>query len=281
MASPLPRSTVQLVHNPLAGSFSAARLAALEAAFMRTGMTPSQSISSPGVDFQLLPGIDHLCIAGGDGTVRHVMAALAPHGAFPPISIYPMGTINLVAREWSVPGDPDAFVRSVGQQPRLNPVQINDTYFVACASIGPDARAVAGVSDTLKRRIGRAAYGVAMAREFVRWSRPKLTLLANGEAIECEAIYIANGRYFAGPWSFAPDARVDQPQIHCVALKTARRRDFLRFMYMTLRGKTDTHPNIIRFICTTVSVDSSALHPVQADGDIITALPVKITSLVP
>ncbi len=270
----LPHRTVQIVHNPLAGSFNRVRLAALASAFERAGYGVSLSESSARSPFSLQDGVDHLCVVGGDGTVRQVVAALVPLGPLPRLSIYPMGTINLVAREWDVPSDPDIFVQSFADQSSLRPVRINDTFFIACASIGPDARAVAAVSEPLKRRIGRLAYGVSIAREFMRWSRPKLKFTVNGEQIDCEALYIAKGRYFAGPWSFAPEARVDQPELHIVALKTARRRDFLRFMIATMTGSTRAHSNIIRLSCRSLSLDGAG--PVQADGDIITHLPAEL-----
>jgi diacylglycerol kinase (ATP) len=277
MDEPRPDCAVQIVSNPLAGSFSKARFTALCEAFERAGYAVHLSESSARSPFIHKAGIDLICVAGGDGTVRHVAAALAPLAEPPHLTVYPMGTINLVAREWNVPKEPEAFVRSLGTQPVLRPVEINDTYFIACASVGPDARAVAAVSEPLKRWIGRAAYAVSMTKEFIAWSRPHLTLSIEGRHLDCEAVYVAKGRYFAGPWSFAPNARVDQPDLHIVALKTARRRDFLRFMIATLFGSTKPHPNIIRRTCTTFWIGGSRTLAVQADGDIITHLPAELT----
>src|SRR5690606_19476787 len=144
------------------------------------------------------------------------------------LSIYPAGTINLLAREAGYPTDPETFARLVlsGEPRRLHyPVMLGDGYFFACAGVGPDSFAVEQVSTRLKRRIGRLAYLAAFVRLLWRWPRHAIRLEAEGRTVECEAFYVAKGRYYAGGWSFAQQARVHDPVLHVVALPTARRRD--------------------------------------------------------
>jgi hypothetical protein len=57
---------------------------------------------------------------------------------------------------------------------RFHPVALNDTFFLACASVGPDSRAVAEVSLALKRRIGKLAYAAAFGRILFDWRRPRI-----------------------------------------------------------------------------------------------------------
>ena len=67
------------------------------------------------------------------------------------------GTINLFQREVDKPADVQGFARATlaGMAAAIHyPVLANDTLFLGCASIGPDAYAVAGVSEALKARIG-------------------------------------------------------------------------------------------------------------------------------
>jgi diacylglycerol kinase (ATP) len=275
-ASTISLGRVQIVYNPLAGSFNAPRLAALERAFTKAGHSPLMTECSSQTAFALGDSTNHLCVAGGDGTIRQVVSALAGHASQPPMSIYPMGTINLIAREWRVPRTPKAFVASFETARQLHPVKLNEGWFVACASVGPDSRAVAGVSEDLKRRIGRFAYAASLAQQFVKWQRPKLSVEIDGNAMDCEALYIANGRYFAGPWSFAPTARVDQPVLHVVALTKARRRDFAQFMIATMLGKAHRLKNARHLTCTSLSVSGDGPHLMQGDGDIVATLPIEM-----
>ncbi|WP_181883533.1 diacylglycerol/lipid kinase family protein [Sphingorhabdus pulchriflava] len=272
------RPRVQIVCNPEAGGYSAKRLALLGDAYARHGFDVIVSESSPISPFVAAEGVDRICISGGDGTVRHVLENAELRTAGVAVDIYPTGTINLLAREWKDATQPGAFVRVMVQRcPRkLYPVRLNDTSFLACASVGPDARAVASLSPALKRRIGRLAYAVSMARQFVNWQRPQLRVVVDGEPMDCEAVYLAKGHYYAGPWSFAPEARLDNPDLYIVTLRRARRRDFAVFLLAMLVGRVGNLDNVRTIKGRDVKIDSVGALPLQADGDIACMTPARL-----
>jgi diacylglycerol kinase family enzyme len=197
------------------------------------------------------------------------------------LSIYPAGTINLLAREAGYPSDPGGFARLVlASEPRRRhyPVAIGDGYFFACAGVGPDSFAVARVSSRLKRVIGRLAYGAAFLGVLLNWPRPRITLESNEGETDCEAFYVAKGRYYAGRWSFAPNARLDEPLLHVVALRRARRRDYARFVWILLRGgDVAALSNVAILTCTSLHATADSSLPIQADGDIVGELPATMT----
>ena len=273
-------AVVQLVANPRAGRHKVQRVRALAAAFKRLGATVHYTEGADG-----LPAIrddaSHVCIAAGDGTVRHVAGMVVRTEHPVALSIYPAGTINLLAMEAGYPSDPDDFARLIlSSEPRRQhfPVSLGDGYFFACAGVGPDSLAVARVSSRHKRVIGRFAYGVAFARLLLEWPRYRIALATDGREISCEAFYVAKGRYYAGRWSFAPKARLDEPLLHVVALKIARRRDYLRFVWTLLRGGDPAGlANVAIVTCTSLRATSQASLPIQADGDIVGELPATMT----
>jgi len=275
MAEPV----IQLFVNSLAGSASRRRIAALqrelETAGARVIVTPTG-----GDDLAIAQDATHICAVGGDGTLRHVTAALWRGGRPLPMSIFPSGTVNLLAREYGYRRDPISFAGRIlnARKPRLQRIaRIGETMMFTCASVGPDSAAVAGLSNRLKRMIGRAAYAVAFVKVLVRWPRPQLRVTADGRTTECEAVYVAKGHYYAGPWSFAPQAAADDPWLHVVALKRARRRDFLRFLWALLRhGELARNPNLVRFTCVALAIQGDDAPTLQADGDIVAHLPVEI-----
>lgn len=238
------------------------------------------SESGPGSTITISEDASHVCTVGGDGTARHVAMALARCGRGVPMSVYPGGTVNLLHRELLAPLDPGEYALRVleGASARHHyAVDVNDTMFLTCASVGPDSRAVAALSDRLKRRIGRLAYVAAFLKVLIRWERQPILLEADGRQLACEAFYVAKGRYFAGPWSFAPEAGLCQPLLHVIALERARRRDFARFAWALLRGrKLAGVPGIADFTCTGFTASSTAALPIQADGDVIGTLPVRV-----
>ncbi len=273
----MPQPVIQLFVNAKAGSSSRRRVAALrrelEAAGARVIVTPT------GEELTVAGETTHVCAVGGDGTLRHVAAALWRSGQPRVMSVFPTGTVNLLAREYGYSRNPLSFAGRILRDapPRLQRMaRIGEIMMFTCASVGPDADAVAGVSPRLKRAIGRAAYAVAFLGMLIRWPRRQLSVEADGRTIACEAVYIAKGRYYAGPWSFAPGAAADDPFLHVVALKQARRRDFVRFLWALLHHHDLTRdPNLIRFTCNALKITGSDA-PLQADGDIVAHLPAEI-----
>jgi diacylglycerol kinase (ATP) len=271
---------VQLFANPASGSYSAPTIAAIRAAFEALG-AEVRLVHSTRERPEIDADATHVVIAAGDGTVRHVASAAARGGQDVVLGIYPIGTINLLAMEGDYPADPAAFARHMlhGTSRRMHyPVRIEgDDYFFACASVGPDSSAIARLSMPLKRRIGRLAYLAAFCGTLRGWRRETMLLDADGERITCEAFYVAKGRHFAGRWTFAPSAGVEQPLLHVVALAQARRRDFAAFAWALFRGADPAVlKGVRRVTCRTLSATSAYPAPFQADGDIVARLPVTM-----
>ena len=271
---------VQLFSNPSAGRSSRRAVAALARAFEACGarVLLSESTTAPP---RIADEATHVCVAAGDGTVRHVAGAVARSRRAVTLSIYPAGTINLLAREGGYPRDPEQFARQVlrakVRRPHY-PVTIGDGHFFACAGVGPDSLAVARVSGRLKRAIGRSAYAIASLELLFDWRRERIELEAGERKLSCEAFYVAKGRYYAGRWSFAREARVHEPLLHVVALRTARRRDYLRFVATLVTGRDVSRlANVVAFTCTTLRASAAAPLPIQADGDVVGTLPVTLT----
>lgn len=267
---------VQLIGNPRAGKYRTLRVGELVRALEDQGATVhyAECGESPP---PIRDDATHVCVAAGDGTVRHVASEVARCGHPVAMSIYPAGTINLLAMEAGYPRQANEFARLVltGEPRRQHfPVSIGDGYFFACAGVGPDSFAVARVSVGLKRAIGRLAYGAAFLALLLNWRRHRIVLECDERAIECEAFYVAKGRYYAGRWSFAPQARVDEPLLHVVALKRARRRDYVRFVWTVLRGRdVAALANVMVLACTGLRATAASALPIQADGDIVGNLP--------
>jgi diacylglycerol kinase (ATP) len=277
----MPASPIlQLVRNPQSGSHDAKLIASLTAALGERGFVVKLATSSAREPFVFDPDASHVCVAGGDGTVRHVAVALAGFDNPPSFSVYPMGTINLIAREWDAPREPTAFARHVVEQGAtrvLSIVRINDTNFVSCASIGPDSLAVATVSEALKSRIGRLAYGVSLARVLIGWKAPKLKVRIGPQTYECGALYVANGRYYAGPWVIAPLASLNDQSLQVTMLLRARRRDFILFLIAVLLGRTGALANVKTVEAQSLSISSDRNLSLQLDGDEGASLPAEIT----
>lgn len=241
---------VQLIHNPASGTHDERRLGLLAQAFEACGAKIIMGTTEINGTMRLAKHSDLICISGGDGTLRLVIAAMQKSGSKTPLCIFPAGTVNLVARELGYATEPEQFASEVmrgylaGATARLKePIAASDHGpFAACLSAGPDGVAVARHSPPLKKKIGRTAYAWSFAKLFLRWPRQQFLLdvaTADGlqKSLSCEAFYIAKGRYFAGPWTLTPEAGLGENYFHLIALSSASRWHFIRFILSVARAK--------------------------------------------
>lgn len=274
---------LQLIYNPASGTHDEARLDRLVQAFQATGTKVLISQTAISGDIDIALESDLICLSGGDGALRLLVAQMVARKIAIPICIFPAGTVNLIAKELGYVSDPVRFAQQVTAgfaQPENRcraPVITSDSQaFVACLSAGPDGAAVATYSPALKKRIGGLAYGVSLIKLLVKWPKQQyaLNLTASDgstEAISCGAFYVAKGHYYAGNWTLAPDANLTADHFHLLALTTASRSQFLRFI-VQIACKRD--PARLKFVTSYVGqalrIEHGDNHPAQGfqiDGD--------------
>lgn len=285
---------VELIYNPASGTHNDLRLTQLTQAFEACGAQVSVGQTKRDKGSVVDPDADMICVSGGDGALRSVVAAMIETETFRPLCVFPSGTINLIARELGYASKPDIFATEVmrgflgGPAYRLKErvVQSDDGPFVACLSGGPDGVAVSSHSPKLKSRIGKLAYAWSFAKLFRRWPGHHFDLgitskNATDRQVSCAAFYVLKGRYFAGPWSLSPAAQLGSGQFQLLILKNAKRRHYLRFISRVARGRdpaalpfVESCPAHILTIASR-STDHSA-SAFQVDGDAMEHPPRRI-----
>ncbi|WP_369025646.1 diacylglycerol kinase family protein [Qipengyuania sp. RANM35] len=275
----IPVSSLDLVYNPVSGSFSQAHLDALVAALRSQGfeVTPLPT-TAEGAQFS--GDADLICIHGGDGTLRDCVKTLGEDAGRIPLAVAPSGTINLVARELGYPRQPEAFARKLaegwkrGSESWIHAplYQLGDMPIVSCLSIGPDSHAVARVSGPLKKRIGRYAYVVAMMQQMREWPRSAMQIrgtAVDGERFECaaEAVIVSSAALYAGPFRLSPQAALAADSVELISLKKSTR---LRTIALSLAAMFNL-PVARLGIAEVRSVRrvefDRCVTPVQVDGD--------------
>lgn len=109
-------------------------------------------------------GAGQVIVAGGDGTVRAAIQAVA--GTDTPLAVLPAGTANLFATALHLPSDPVEIVAALraGATRRLDTARCNDLAFAIMAGTGLDAGMIDAADDS-KERLGTVAYVRAGLRE--------------------------------------------------------------------------------------------------------------------
>lgn len=127
---------IALVYNPRLAPRRMVRVQALAKVLEGRGHLVTHHFGDEFVLARDAPDSDCLVMAGGDGTARLIIGRQPNPGELPNIAIYPLGTINLLARELGYPRDPEEFAKRIeagGAGQRVRIATLNDAPFLACA----------------------------------------------------------------------------------------------------------------------------------------------------
>jgi YegS/Rv2252/BmrU family lipid kinase len=274
---------VHLIYNPTAGWRRYKRLASVVAALQRRGVVVTQQATTRRGDAESFArdaagrGFDRLVVAGGDGTISEAVNGLSdPHL---PLAIVPLGTANILAAEIGLVAHTEMVAATIADG-RASPAcagMVNGRRFVMVAGIGFDAHTVARVMPRLKRWTGKFAYVVAGMSEFVRYRPTLYDVTIDGQSYRAAAVILANGHFYAGRFVFAPQADLSSPWLDVCLLARPGRWNLLRYAVAMIFGRLDRLPDVKVVPGRQIAVDGPPGDPIQADGDIVTQLPARIS----
>jgi YegS/Rv2252/BmrU family lipid kinase len=217
---------------------------------------------------------DLVLVAGGDGTVRVVCAALAHTGI--PVGVIPAGTGNLLARNLHIPLDLDDALERIldGRDRRIDLVRVHgdelDTdHFAVMAGLGLDAAIISDAPPHLKKQIGWTAYLVSAAKNINHPSvRVQLTI-DEAEPIDrrVRTVVVGNVGMLQANIPLLPDARPDDGLLDVVVIAPRRVTQWpiVLWRLMTRTNRTDMY--LERFTGRTVQITAAVDVQRQLDGD--------------
>jgi len=261
------------------------------------GQTIERVLGGAGIEFEILKAkkkkkalkklrerltdkYDLVIACGGDGTVAGAFQAL--HGTGIPLAIIPLGTGNIVAREFNIPVDVDgalALITGASQVKKIDAMKIRDGIYVLSAGVGINAAVVAETSEDSKTRFGRLAYIRSIFKVFGSPPRPVQVTL-DGVVHRYRAVEVAVnncGTLARAVYPRGPDIRADDGRVDVWILGMETPLDYFLYFGGILFGRRKK----ARFMTATKSVVIDARHPMtaQADGDVIGTTPLEIEVL--
>lgn len=277
-----------MIHNPTAGQRGARRLrAVLEVLEQRFGVEATVRATTGRGDAEAMartvaPGaFDAVVAAGGDGTVNEVVNGLgASSGGAPvPLGIVPLGTANVLAHELGLPSDPEGMgtVLAVGQAQPVHLGVANGRCFAMMAGAGFDARVVERVAPRLKRLIGKGAYAVETLVQLADYRGTRYRVTVDGVTEEVASVIVAKGRFYAGRFVCAPEARLADPSLHVCLFRETGRWNAIRYIWGVVADRLPRLPDYRVVPARRIVIEAPVGAAVQGDGDIIARLPVEIT----
>ena len=144
------------------------------------------------------------------------------------------------------------------------------------AGIGFDADVVSKVDLRWKRLLGRAAYGLASAGRFFAYRPHLFRLTIDGRPYQAASVVVSRGRHYAGPFIAAPDAVLASPDLHVCLFEQPGRAAVLRYGVALLGNALPqtSHYRVVRG--REVEILGHDTQLVQADGDIVATLPLRL-----
>jgi diacylglycerol kinase (ATP) len=267
---------VSIIHNPMAGrpetnmrvALVADRLRAL-GRNVRIDVTEHPGHATALALAAVADGQDFVVAAGGDGTVNEVAQALV--GSATTLGVLPIGTVNIWAGESAMRWHVDRFASDLvdGTVREIDVGRCGNRFFLLMGGIGLDAAVVRAVGPALKRRFGRLAYGIALARLSRGYKGTRVRITLDGQAIEttCLMLVVSNTRRYAGRVEAAPRAFADDGLLDVTLLRGERVWNGLVQAGAIVSGKTGLSSQMRVGKARVIEVESSSPLPIQLDGD--------------
>jgi diacylglycerol kinase (ATP) len=221
--------------------------------------------------------IDLIAAAGGDGTINEIVNGL--RGKSIALGLIPLGTANVLADEIGLGRKASriAMTLAVGELRKVHVGQTNGRRFMMMAGAGFDADVVNSVSLSLKKKFGPLAYVWQTFKHAFSDSYAGCDVVVDGAMFKTTSAVICNGRHYGGPFVAAPAASIRDDLLHVILLKGRGWTSVLRYGAALVLGILPKLGDVEIIAGRDISVTGHGPLPVQADGDIVATLPVRIT----
>jgi YegS/Rv2252/BmrU family lipid kinase len=227
--------------------------------------------------------------AGGDGTIALVASSLVRTGAAAAgvrLGIVPVGTANVFPLEVGIPLDVPAATRLLVEghrEARLDVMRLGERYFINQIGVGLDAKMIHHTDREAQRRLGRGAYALSLARQFVGHSARRFTFEVDGRELTARAwqVVVANaGTLGAPPFRWGPDISPADGQVDLCVFHVGRPLDYLRLLWRFAAGRhrEGAKAHYLK-VEREVRIDARRPLVVQADGEIVGRTPVTVRVL--
>ena len=225
-------------------------------------------------------------IAGGDGTIRSVIEKLDNRDYRPYISVFPAGTVNLIAKELLVSNEPIKWMKRMikGIEVPVYLGRANGNLFLTVAGIGFDSLVVDNVTELDKKLFNKMAYvmqGTDTIRQemiFKNWQY-RFQVRFDDETVwhDASSVIVGKSRYYAGRYTLFNRASLSEPILHAALFTGSSRADFLRYAACIAMEDLQSDDTIslhrAKKIEIKCNVDNFA---VELDGDAITTAPLLL-----
>lgn len=236
-------------------------------------------------DDEIIAGLDdtyhHILVAGGDGTVNHIVNILKANAIDIPIAVLPAGTANDFATMLGMPSDIAEACKKIlnGEIREVDLGRVNDEYFVNVFSCGLFTEVSQRTPTIMKNTFGKLAYYFSSLQELPNFKKLQLSIQADGREIYSGSaliFFVFNGKT-AGNIKIAYLSDVQDGLLDVLVVKGDNIVETIRTVAHFLRRDTLHYPkDVIHVKSSDITITSLHDETTDIDGQPGPTFPVHI-----
>lgn len=282
---------VLFIYNPSAGSGEInAYLDDIVELYQKHGYSVTLHRINKEVGYENLPPVlsrielDHILIAGGDGTVNRLVNFLKKHDFDIPIAVMPAGTANDFATLLGVPTNPLDAVRAIinGTKRRVDMAKVGDRYFVNVLSCGLMCDISHRTPTFLKNTMGKVAYFFSGITELPNFRKIDITITSEELTFrgKCLLVMVFNGKS-AGSFKVARKSSITDGVLDVFVFKGTNIGHTISMLFHFLLNRKGEYPSdLVYFQTNKLRIDINGEDvTTDVDGEIGDGFPMEVEAL--
>ncbi|MEF9951296.1 MAG: YegS/Rv2252/BmrU family lipid kinase [Clostridium sp.] len=280
------RST-KLIYNPFSGDKTFKNnldsiINILQTGGHRVTLFRTDSIDCIYEEIKNSKNFDSIVVSGGDGTISHVINAMAKYDLDVPIGVIPAGTANDFSHHIGLNKNYQycASVIASGKIKEVDLGVINDQYFINVAAAGLLTDVSQKIDIHMKNTLGKLAYYIKGIEQLPNFRPIQVKISCDGDLYE-EKIYffvILNGST-AGGFKLAPGAVEDDGKLNLIALKACNIVELFNVFIQILRGEHTNSSRILYLEGKDFLIECAEDLEADLDGESGPKFPLKVSVL--
>lgn len=235
-----------LILNANSGSRAPRIIDALEARAREQGLDvaviPDKESFGPMVGEVVARGEPLVIAAGGDGTVNGVLRQIAGTGST--LGVVPLGTVNHFARELGIPNDWETALDIAlhGEVREIDTALINGRHFINAVHIGFYPEVFRAREAMRKRYTKWRAFAIALRIAYRRFPQVALVVETDSDMTTVHTPFFVvsvNAYDLEQHQLIVTKQELDAGRLTVYWLERRRRADFIRAIWLYLRGQVD------------------------------------------
>ncbi len=207
---------------------------------------------------------------GGDGTLHYFLNHCQIYHS---VAFYGVGTANVITLEFDIPRDLNGFIDMLeaGRCFELRPgLTDQGVFFLMMYSFGIDGYVLANASQSLKNRLGKAAFLFPAIKAFFRYQYPQISVTPEGGGQTLQGSFVIASRIkrYGGSFKASPEADPGSGVFQATVFHGRGFWKTIRFFLRLIRGKAANATDATTLHCSKLRLGLVEGGYSQLDGDL-------------